>query len=93
MESSPLFCTKILQLLAQNYHRSCTLEELTSMAALFSVVKPEDRFSLERGNQAAVLDALLLLSENGHIFLNPDTDQSCITIKGLLTIDDKTVCN
>ncbi|UUF13091.1 MULTISPECIES: hypothetical protein [Flavobacterium] len=93
MEPSPLFCNKILQLIGQNYQRSCTLEELTSMASLFLSVKPEDRFSPERENQAAVLDALLLLSEKGHIFLNSYTDQSCITIKGLLAIGDKTICN
>ncbi|MCA1920551.1 MAG: hypothetical protein LDL38_14200, partial [Flavobacterium piscis] len=44
-------------------------------------------------NQARVLEALIFLNEQGYVFLNLDTDKSLITIKGLVILNDKVLCN
>lgn len=95
METLPLFHIKVLQLLAARYGLSCTLEEVTRLLA--PVINTQRVFtgtiSTERAFEAAVLDALIVLNDMVHIFLNSCTDKSFITIKGLITVNSKVLCN
>jgi hypothetical protein len=95
METSSKFLIKILEILASRYGTSFTLEELTSL--LDPVVSSSAEFTgdipAETQNQVLVLEALLLLNDQGYIFLNPNTDKSTITIKGLTEINSKANCN
>lgn len=95
METLPIFVIKVLQVLADRYGNSFTLEELTSL--LTPVFNSTTSFyrsiSNENENQARVLEALLLLNSKGHIFLNSISDKSTISIKGLILINDKVICN
>ncbi|OXA85905.1 hypothetical protein B0A66_18800 [Flavobacterium hercynium] len=74
---------------------SCALEELTSLLTpVFNARTPfKDSISNEKENQARVLDALLLLNNEGFIFLNSNSNQSTISIKGLIVLDNKIFCN
>jgi hypothetical protein len=49
--------------------------------------------SAQRHNQAKILDALIALEDQGYIVLNRATDQSSITIKGLIKINHTALCN
>lgn len=95
METLPIFHIKILQILAAQYGLSCTLEEMTSLLA--PVINAETVFtgtiSSGRQHQATVLDALIVLNDDGYIFLNSGTDKSFITIKGLIAVNSKIFCN
>ncbi|WKL48891.1 hypothetical protein Q1W71_03695 [Flavobacterium pectinovorum] len=93
METLPIFLIKVLQILADRYGNSFTLEELTSL--LTPVLNSTTSFkeSISNENQARVLDALLFLNSKGHIFLNSISDKSTISIKGLILINDKVICN
>ncbi|MCR4029691.1 MULTISPECIES: hypothetical protein [Flavobacterium] len=95
METLPTLFTKILQLLSTRYNGSFTLEELTSFINSISTISTatSDRISNERKEQVEILEALIQLNDAGYIFLNPVTDQSCITLKGLIKIDSKAYCN
>lgn len=95
METLPIFLVKVLQVLADRYGMNCTLEELTSLltpifnaATLF-----KDSISSEKENQARVLDALLFLNHHGYIFLDRNSDESTISIKGLIAVNSKIFCN
>ena len=93
METSP-FTAKILRLLASRYSLGCTLEELAELAApdgSGSAFKDSAADAPE--NQSLLLEALILLDDQGLIFLDSDTDRSVITIKGLLLVHDKVLCN
>jgi len=94
MEALPLFHIKILQILAGRNTMSCTLENLTNLLTTLinDTVIPDD-MSIENEKQSRVLDALLILNDQGYIFLNSNTDRSVITIKGLIKIDNKAFCN
>jgi methyltransferase-like protein len=88
METSSVILDKILLILAENYNKSCTLEELTML--LNPVLNAsQDNTSAEKENQASILDILIYLNDEGYISLNPDTDESSITIKGFLKIYNK----
>ncbi|MFQ6601939.1 hypothetical protein [Flavobacterium sp. C3NV] len=95
METLPVFHIKVLQHLAARYGLSCTLEEITRLLA--PVINDETVFngtvSSERAFEATVLDALIVLNDKGHIFLNSVTDKSAITIKGLIAVNSKALCN
>jgi hypothetical protein len=95
MEASSNFFTKILHILAGRYTTSYTLEELTSLLnpASNSSVPNTYRIYIDRENQARIIEALLLLNDQGHIFLNSQTEESCITIKGLLKINNTILLN
>ncbi|MBS7233709.1 hypothetical protein KHA90_22085 [Flavobacterium psychroterrae] len=95
METLPFFYIKILQILADKYGMSCTLEELTSLLTpVFNATTPfKDIISIEKENQARVLDALLLLNSEGYVFLNSSSDNSSISIKGLIAVHNKVFCN
>ena len=74
---------------------SYTLEELTSLLTpIFNVsTKFPNNIPTEAENQARVLEALIVLNDEGHIFLNSSTDKSSITIKGLIKVNNKILCN
>lgn len=94
MESSSVFFIKILQILADKYSAGYTLEELTKLvASVYHNSKFTDNIDAERENQAKLLDALILMHSEGYVFLNSDTDQSLITIKGLIQINNKILWN
>ena len=94
MDTSLLFLTKILHTLAGRYGMCYTLEELTSILnPVLLVSSLADKISTEKENQAKVLEALILLNDDGLIFLNSDTDKSSITIKGLIKANNTVFCN
>lgn len=94
MEPSAIFFTKILHTLADKYSMSLTIEELAKLVTSVSnVSKFTDNIASERENQAKLMDFLLLLNYEGYIFLNSDTDESIITIKGLIKINNTILWN
>lgn len=95
MEKLPAFHIRILQLLARSWGAGCTLEELGGLMIPVSNAGALTAGDMRSENriQAAVLDALLILNDRGHIFLNPHTDKSTITIKGLTAIRSTMLCN
>ncbi|KQO28666.1 hypothetical protein ASF10_22855 [Flavobacterium sp. Leaf82] len=95
METLSTFHIKILQILAVRYGMSCTLEELTSLLtpAIDITIAFSDYISIEKEKQATVLNALIVLDNEGLIFLNSSTDKSIITIKGMIKIDNTLFCN
>jgi len=95
METLPTFLIKILQMLADRYGMSCTLEELTSLLTpVFNTYTLlQNSIADERKKQARVLDALLLLDKEGYIFLSSSSDESTISIKGLILVNNKVICN
>ena len=94
METSPILL-KVLQILAARYGMSCSLEELTQLVspAVNSSIPFTDHLAFEKENQAILIDTLLLLHDQGLIFLNSDTDRSVITIKGLLKVHHTILSN
>nr|WP_294788777.1 hypothetical protein [uncultured Flavobacterium sp.] len=94
METPSILSLKILHILSTRYYGSFTLEELTSFVNSISTISASsDSNSSERNGQALILETLIMLQDEGHIFLNSVTDQSCITLKGLIKIDSKVYCN
>ncbi|MGO4773557.1 hypothetical protein ACEN2I_18020 [Flavobacterium sp. W22_SRS_FK3] len=95
MEKLSIICIKILQTLSGRYGMSYTLEELTSVLfPVFNVTATlKIHISNEMENQARVLEALMVLNDNGYIFLNTITDKSVITIKGLIKVNNLIFCN
>lgn len=92
METLPLL---LLQTLSGRYGLSYSLEELSSL--LFPVLNGsatlQNHIASEIENQSKVLEALIILDKEGHVFLNPFTDKSAITVKGLIKLDNKVFCN
>lgn len=80
---------KVLRILAQNFNKSFTLEELTSIVfpAYSNYDRILDTISIDREFQSKVLDTLILLERQGLINLNSLTDESCIKIKGLIKVN------
>jgi len=95
METLPIFLMKILQMLADRYGMSCTLEELTSLLTpVFNTYTLlQDSIADEKKKQARVLDALILLNKEGYLFLSSSSDESTISIKGLILVNNKVICN
>lgn len=95
METLPTFLVKILQILADRYGMNYTLEELTSLLTpVFNTYTLlQNSIADERKKQARVLDALLLLDKEGYIFLSSSSDESTISIKGLILVNNKVICN
>lgn len=95
METSAVYCDRILSKLAQNYPRSFTLEELaTLIMPVYNIRKTfTENVSTQRENQTKILDALIRLDNKGYIVLNGATDQSYITIKGLIKINNTVLSN
>jgi hypothetical protein len=95
MEKSFVYFDRILDKLAQSYPKSFTLEELaTLLIPKYTILKTfRENIAAQRESQAKILDALVLLDHKGYIVLNPVTDQSAITIKGLMKINSLVLCN
>jgi hypothetical protein len=94
METSSYFFIRILNALAGRYNMKITFEELAKMIDLSTnISKSDDDIYADRENQAQLLDALLLLDYEGLIFLNSYTDDSTITIKGLIKINSTVYWN
>ncbi|MDW8848949.1 hypothetical protein SD960_02500 [Flavobacterium sp. MMLR14_040] len=95
METLPLFHIQVLQLLAGKYSSGCSLEEMTSFLAPVINSQKVSGGALCSGREfeATVLDALIVLNDKGHIFLNSGTDKSFITIKGMMAINSTVLCN
>ena len=95
METLSIFHIHVLQLLAGRYGSGCSLEEMTSfLSPLINAQKVSSgAASSAREFEAIVLDALLVLNTKGYIFLNSGTDKSFITIKGLIAVKSKVLCN
>ena len=95
METIPLLHRKVLQILAGRYGSSCTIEELVNLLSpvLNDSTTLTNKVFIEKENQSRLLEALILLNDDGYIFLNPYTDKSSITIKGLMKINNNVVRN
>jgi hypothetical protein len=95
LEKSSVYFDTILSKLAQSYPRACALEELTALVIpAYNILKTfTENIAAQRENQAKLLDALMALDDMGYIVLNPATDQSRITIKGLIKINNRALCN
>jgi hypothetical protein len=95
VEKSSVYFDSILSKLARSYPQSCALEELAAFVIPpYNVLKTfRENISAQRQNHAKILDALILLDDQGYIVLNPATDESSITIKGLIKINNLIFCN
>lgn len=95
MEKSFVYFDRILSKLAQNYAKDFTLEELAALVIpSYNISKTfTQNIAAQRENQAKILDVLILLDHQGYIILNPTTDKSSITIKGLIKINSMVLCN
>lgn len=95
METSLFYVERILGKLAESYPGSCTLEELSALVMPpYNTLKTfAENISLQRENQAKILDALMLLEDQRYIVLNWATDESSITLKGLIRINTMAFCN
>ncbi|MFG4003469.1 hypothetical protein [Flavobacterium aquidurense] len=78
MELPLALSDEILKILAQNYNKTYSLEDLTSIIML------TDNTCSEVECQAKVLDVLIQLDDDELIVLNPETDESSITKKGVI---------
>ena len=89
METSPLFHIKVLQILAGRFGISCNLEELASLLTpvINASAAISDNMYTEKEKQAKVLDALIVLNDEGYVFLDSITDKTTITIKGLIKVN------
>lgn len=94
METSSIIFIKILQILAGRYNMSFSLEEITQLITSVSNV-PEfsQDINAQRENQSKLLDVLIAMDYEGYIFLNSNTDESVITLKGLIKINNKVFWN
>ncbi|RKR12028.1 hypothetical protein C8C83_3796 [Flavobacterium sp. 90] len=95
METSATFSNMILNKLASTFCHFWTLAELTDYIISDSNIAEiyGEQISLQRINEAKILEVLIQLEFEGNVFLNPITDESCITIKGLLKINNKILLN
>lgn len=96
MEKIPFpFIFDILNFLSQNYLKSYTLEQITQLIFPLDDLnnQPKAKINIERQNQAEVLEALVLLSNRGYIFLDTLTDESLISFKGLIKIKSTILSN
>jgi L-lactate utilization protein LutC len=69
---------KILGVLTQDRNRTYTLEELTKIVCPVYTehYSLKENISAQREMEATVLDALIMLEDEGFIILNSDTDES-----------------
>lgn len=73
---------------------SFSLEEITQLVTSVSnVSKFTEDMNIQRENQSKLLNVLISMDYEGYIFLNPYTDESAITIKGLIKINNKIFWN
>jgi hypothetical protein len=95
LEKSSVYFDSILRKLARSYPGACTLEELASLVMPpCNVLKTfSENIAVQRENHAKILEALIALDDKGYIVLDPDTDESSITLKGLLRINNTVFSN
>jgi hypothetical protein len=95
LEASSFFFDIILHKLAESYGRSFTLEELTALVYPgYNIFKTfTENVSAQRENHAKILDALILMDFEGYVVINSATDQTAITVKGLIRINKRVLCN
>lgn len=95
MEKSFVYFDRILSKLAQRYGKDFTLKELAILLLpTYTILKTfTQNITAQKENQAKLLDALILLDYQGYIVLNPATEESSITIKGLIKINSRVLCN
>ena len=95
LETPSVFFDSILSRLARSYPGSCTLEELTALVLPpYNVQRTfAQNMSAQRQNQAEILDALIQMHEKGYIVLDEAADESRITLKGLVKINNTVLCN
>ena len=94
METAALLSNKILHKLADSYWRFSTLAELTdNVSSYLNTLQPFLGNISFKINEAKILEALIQLDNDGYIYLNPNNDESSITIKGLIKIDNKILYN
>jgi hypothetical protein len=95
LEKSSVYFDRTLSKLAKSYPGTCTLEELTLLLMPpCNVLRTfSENISAQRENHAKILDALIALEDQGYIVLNTATDESFITLKGLIKINHTVFCN
>ncbi|WP_123875894.1 hypothetical protein [Flavobacterium araucananum] len=95
MEKSSVYFDSILSRLARSYPGTCPLEDLASLVMpQYNILKTfSENITAQRQYQAKILDTLILLDDQGYIVLDPDTDESSITLKGLLKINNTVFSN
>lgn len=95
MPQLPILNIKILEILATRYGLNCTLEELTILLCpvMNATTLFNEKMSHSNEKQAKILEALIVLHDEGHLRLNTSNDNSSITIKGLIAISSKIFCN
>ncbi|UUF12424.1 MULTISPECIES: hypothetical protein [Flavobacterium] len=95
MERASVHFESILRRLARIYPGACPLEELALLVIPpYNVLKTlTENIAAQKENHAKILDTLILLDDQGYIALNPVTDESSITIKGLIKINNDALCN
>lgn len=95
MEKSFVYFDRILNKLAQSYPKNFTLEELAAhIYPAYTILKTfTENIAAQRENQAEIVEALIFLDCEGYIILNPATDESSITVKGLIKINNMAFCN
>jgi len=95
LEKSSVYFDTILRKLARSYPGTCPLEELaTLLIPPYNVLRTfSENIAVQRENQAKILEALIALEDQGYIVLDPDTDESSITLKGLLKINNTVFSN
>jgi len=84
---------KILNILSRNPQKSYDLEDLTSFVMPCSTESHQENLWIQRGYQAEVLDALIILDNHGFIIIDSVSDQSTISIKGLISVSSTTFSN
>lgn len=84
---------KILNILSRNPQKSYDLEDLTSFVIPRLTEPHQQNLWIQRGYQAEVLDALIILDNHGFIIIDSVSDQSIISIRGLISVSSTTFSN
>lgn len=84
---------EVLNILSRNPEKSYDLEDLTSFLTPRSTEPHQQNLWIQRRDQAEVLDALIILDNHGFIIMDSVSDQSIISIKGLISVSSTTFSN
>lgn len=84
---------KILNILSRNPQKSYDLEDLTSFVIPCLTESHQQNLLIQRAYEAEVLDALIILDNHGFIIIDSVSDQSIISIKGLISVSSTTFLN
>lgn len=83
----------ILNILSRNPEKSYGLEDLTSFIRPYLAELHPDNLWIQKGYQAEVLDALVILHNHGFIILDSESDQTTLSAKGLISISSTNFSN